>query len=90
MGNPEATILSRRVTAVEAATVGGQGQHLRLKLKDGNVTWPAIAFGWEGEVPQSGSRVDVVFTLSSDRYGPAFEGHGGALQLSVEDLAPSA
>jgi single-stranded-DNA-specific exonuclease len=87
IGNQEAKLLSRGVTVVEARGVGEDGRHLRLKLKDGNVVWPAIAFGWEGAVPDEGSRVDVVFSLSADRYGPS-EG-GGALQLAVVDLAPS-
>ena len=87
-GNPEATLLSRDVSVVEAKTVGEGDRHLRLKLKSGPVVWPAIAFGWEGEVPAEGSHVDVVYSLSSDRYGPSE--NGGALQLSVLDLAPSA
>jgi hypothetical protein len=35
----------------------------------------------------AGSRVDVVYSLSADRYGPGEQ--GGALQLQVQDLAPS-
>ena len=86
-GNPEATLLSRGVTVVEARGVGEDGRHLRLKLKDGAVSWPAIAFGWEGEAPTEGSQVDVVYGLSADRYGPSE--NGGALQLTVEDMAPA-
>lgn len=84
--NPEATLLSRRVNVVEAKTVG-EGRHMRLKLKSGPVVWPAIAFSWQGEIPEAGSLVDVVYSLSADRYGPS--GQGGALQLQVQDLAPS-
>ena len=90
--NPEATLLSRGVTVVEARGVGEDGRHLRLKLKDPStgsgqaaVVWPAIAFGWEGEAPPEGARVDVVYSLSADRYGPSE--NGGALQLAVLDLA---
>ncbi|HLF78432.1 MAG TPA: single-stranded-DNA-specific exonuclease RecJ [Dehalococcoidia bacterium] len=82
--NPEAMLLSRNVTVVEAKEVG-EGRHLRLKLKSGAVVWPAIAFGWQGEIPEAGSRVDVVYSLSADRYGPSEQ--GGALQLQVVDLA---
>ena len=88
IGNEEATLLSRGVTVVEARGVGADSAHLKLKLKDGGVTWPAIAFNWQDEQPPEGSRIDLVYSLSSDRYGSA-EG-GGALQLSVVDLAPSA
>ena len=87
MGNPEPRLLSRNVTVVEARGVGQNSQHLRLKLKSGAVVWPAICFGWEGDIPAEGSHVDLVYSLSSDRYGPGEQ--GGALQLTVVDLAPS-
>jgi single-stranded-DNA-specific exonuclease len=87
VGNQEAKLLSRGVTVVESKTLGEDGRHLRLKLKDGAVVWPAIAFSWESEAPAEGARVDVVYSLSADRYGPSEQ--GGALQLGVVDLAPS-
>ena len=87
-GNPEARLLSRDVSVVEAKTVGEGARHVRLKLKSGGVVWPAIAFGWEGAAPEEGSHVDLVYSLSSDRYGPS--ANGGALQLNVLDMAPSA
>jgi single-stranded-DNA-specific exonuclease len=86
-GNPGATLLSRDVRVVEAKTVGQGDRHLRLKLKSGAVVWPAIAFGWEGAPPEEGSHVDLVYSLSSDRYGPSE--NGGALQLNLLDMAPS-
>jgi single-stranded-DNA-specific exonuclease len=89
-GNPKVTLLSRGVTVLEARSLGENSRHLRLKLKDGNVTWSAIAFDRPGEVPAPGARIDVVYSLSVDRYGPTFEGGGGALQLLVEDLAITA
>jgi single-stranded-DNA-specific exonuclease len=86
-GNPEARLLSRNVSVVESKTVGQGDRHLRLKLKSGPVVWPAIAFGWQGAAPEEGSHVDVVYSLSSDRYGPS--DNGGALQLAVLDMAPA-
>jgi len=86
-GNPDPTLLSRKVTVLEAKTVGADGAHMRLKLKSGPVSWPAIAFRWEGELPEAGSCVDVVYSLSADSYGPS--GNGGALQLTVLDMAPA-
>ena len=88
MANPHVTLLSRDVTVVEARGVGADGTHLRLKLKNGPVIWPAIAFRYEGESPPEGSHVDLVYSLSSDRYGPTDQ--GGALQLTVVDIAPFA
>jgi single-stranded-DNA-specific exonuclease len=87
MANPHVTLLSRDVTVVEARGVGADGSHLRLKLKNGPVIWPAIAFRYEGDPPPEGSHVDLVYSLSSDRYGS--NDQGGALQLTVVDIAPS-
>lgn len=94
VGNEDVKLLSRGVSVVEAKTVGdpssgsGRGAHLKLKLKAGNVVWPAIAFRWEGDVPVAGDRADIVYSLSADRYGSTEQ--GGALQLTLVDLAPSA
>jgi single-stranded-DNA-specific exonuclease len=85
-GNPEVRLLSRGVLVTEAKTVG-DGTHARLKLKAG-ATWPAIAFNYEGPLPAEGSSIDMVYTMSADRYGPT--GNGGALQLQVLDMIPSA
>jgi single-stranded-DNA-specific exonuclease len=86
-GNPEVRLLSRGVLVAEAKTVGENGGHVRLKLKAG-ATWPAIAFNHEGPLPAEGSAVDIVYTMSADRYGPT--ANGGALQLQVLDIVPSA
>jgi single-stranded-DNA-specific exonuclease len=87
-GNPDPLLLSRGVTVLEARTLGEEGRHLRLKLRHGPVVWPAIAFNWEGDTPTEGSLIDLVYSLSADRYGPSEQ--GGALQLTLVDLAPSA
>ena len=42
--NPEPTFLSRNVEVIEAWNMGQEGSHLRLKLRDGRVTYPAVAF----------------------------------------------
>ena len=47
--NPEPTFLSRDVEVADVKVVGSDGTHLRLRLRDGNVTWPAIAFGLNGK-----------------------------------------
>ncbi len=93
-GNPEPTFLSRDVEVADVRTVGSDGKHLRLKLRDpdgqgGRVTWPAIAFGLGPESPcqfevQPGQRLDVVYSFSADR------GAQGALELRVKDVAPAA
>ncbi|HEY7802640.1 MAG TPA: single-stranded-DNA-specific exonuclease RecJ [Dehalococcoidia bacterium] len=82
IGNPKPAFLARGVTVTEARYVGGGGQHLKLKLRDGGVTWPAIGFGLGECAVEEGDRVDVV-------YGMNGEGFGGTLELEVLDLRPS-
>ncbi len=87
IGNPDVKMLSRDILVTDASLVG-EGKHLKLKLKAGPVAWPAICFRYEGTVPTPGDHIDAVFSFSADRFGPS--AGGGALQLTVVDLAPSA
>lgn len=94
--NPEPTFLSRHVEVAEVKAVGENGDHLRLRLRDGKVAWPAIAFGrttvYEGggsegaeaSELQAGQRIDVVYSFCSDR------GSNGGLELRVKDFRPAA
>lgn len=79
-GNPRPVLLSRRVQVREWRPVGATGDHLKLRLKQGAATWPAIAFrrGQDLEC----SEVDVVYTLARDW-------RGNGVELEVLDLAPS-
>jgi single-stranded-DNA-specific exonuclease len=90
--NPEPTFLSRNVEIMDAKAIGEDGEHLRLRLRDGRVTWPAIAFARtgarlggmsDGDV-QPGQRVDVVYSFCADR------GNNGGLELRLRDIAPAA
>jgi single-stranded-DNA-specific exonuclease len=83
IGNPEPVFLSRGLQISDVRTMGGDGQHLRLLLRDGKVSWPAVAFGMGANELASGERLDVVYTFSADR------GSDGALELRVTDFAPS-
>ena len=109
IGNPRPTFLNRNVTVLECQAVGSDGQHLRLKLRDGPAVWPAIAFdigdaltdsrqsGWLGRLPacrtggpdrqasglpEPGSLIDMVYSLSADRRSP------DKLELEVLDFLP--
>ncbi|MDO8617072.1 MAG: single-stranded-DNA-specific exonuclease RecJ [Dehalococcoidia bacterium] len=81
--NPEPTFLSRDLEVADARAVGSEGTHLRLRLRDGRVTWPAIAFGHGALDVRPGQRLDVVYSFSPDR------GTDGGLELRVKDVAPS-
>lgn len=89
-GNPEPTFLSRDVLVAEARPVGNDGRHLRLRLKDGPVTWPAVGFDLGELAMEPGQRADVVYSLAVDRRGADAHsaGSGQALELRVKDLAP--
>ena len=83
IGNPEPVFLSRGVTIADVRTMGGEGQHLRLVLRDGKASWPAVAFGFGANEVATGQRLDVVYTFCADR------GSDGALELRLTDFAPS-
>jgi single-stranded-DNA-specific exonuclease len=96
IGNPRPTFLSRGVTVLECQAVGSDGRHLRLKLRDGPMVWPAIAFGMgegleesqqpareAGRLPEPGNLIDVVYAFSADRRG------GDNLELEVLDFLAS-
>jgi single-stranded-DNA-specific exonuclease len=103
--NPEPTFLSRDVEVADVRVLGEDGAHLRLRLRDGRVTWPAIAFhlngngkaavrgepGQEGESSTEGAAI----VAPGDRVDVVYtfapdRGDAGALELRVKDLAPAA
>ena len=81
--NPVPTFLSRGVLVRGLRSVGKDGDHLKLKLKDGAVSWPAIAFRQHGEGIAEGTLIDLVWTLTSDNY------RQDGLELNVLDLRPA-
>lgn len=84
IGNPQPMFLARAVTVLETKWVGEGERHRRLRLRDGNVTWPAVAFDM-GEIEfETGDRLDVVYTLETG--GRA----DGTLELRIEDMRLSA
>jgi single-stranded-DNA-specific exonuclease len=81
VGNPVPAFLSRGVTVVESRVVGNVERHLKLKLRDGAVTWPAMAFEMGDHLVEPGERVDVVYSLD-----PRAD---GTLEIRIEDMRPS-
>lgn len=82
-GNAPPTFLALGARVVESRKVGED--HLRLKLHDGKLTWPAMAFGFgktDGIVP--GCRLDLVFHIGVD----AWNGDE-VLRLEIEDMRPT-
>ncbi|HEY42141.1 MAG TPA: single-stranded-DNA-specific exonuclease RecJ [Dehalococcoidia bacterium] len=67
-GNPLPTFLSRGVEVVECRTMGNNGDHLRFKLKKGDITWDAVGFGMGGDQPKTSALLDVVYNLEIDHW----------------------
>ncbi len=82
-GNPAPTFLSRRVDVVDRRTMGNDGGHLRLTLKQGDTLWDAVAFGMGGRLADITSSLDVVYNLEIDQWGGEER-----LRLNILDFAP--
>jgi single-stranded-DNA-specific exonuclease len=80
-GNRKPVLLSRGVRLLDAKPVGQSGDHLRLAVRDGQVTWRGIAFRQAGA--ELDDEVDIVYSLQHDLSGTGVE-------LEVLDLAPTA
>lgn len=78
-GNQRPVLLSRRVELRDWKRIGADESHLRVRVKDGPVTWPGIAFR-QGDA-ELAPEVDIVYTLGRDL--------NGGVELEILDLAPS-
>lgn len=83
-GNPIPTFLSRQVKVADAYCVGGDSRHLKMRLRDGGVTWRAIAFDLGHFSSEVTSEIDVVYNLVVDRWNDH-----EVLALNVLDFAPA-
>lgn len=83
-GNPTPVFISCAVTISDVRPMGTNGKHLKLKLKQNNVLWEAVAFG-AGERPIDNSLpLDIVFTLEHDEWNGT-----SRLRLNIKDFAPA-
>lgn len=82
--NPLPTFLSRGVKVMEYRSVGAGGEHLRLKLREGNVTWDGVAFRMGHLIDEGTPHLDIVYNLEVDRWRGA-----EMLQLNILDFAPA-
>lgn len=84
-GNPQPIFLTRGVVVVECRSFGNHNGWLRLKLRQGNVTWQAVDFESHRRPEEVPSRVDIVYKLEKSRWGGE-----EVLGLSLVDFAPAA
>jgi single-stranded-DNA-specific exonuclease len=81
LANREAQFISRDLQIVRCKAVGNEGQHLRMTVSDGRITYDAIAFrqgAWAEKKPE---RVDLFYTYERN----SFQGKE-SLQLNVKDI----
>ena len=81
-GNRTPTFLARGVRILDGRAVGHDQSHLQFTLKEGRVTWRAIAFRNAANAVPDGELADIVYTFSKDNLR-------GTLQLEVLDLRPA-
>lgn len=83
-GNRQPHFISRDLYVQYARTVGSDGNHLKMVVTDGLVTFDAIAFrlgSWMEKMP---NKIDLLYTFELNE----FNGRTN-LQLNVKDIRPS-
>jgi single-stranded-DNA-specific exonuclease len=83
-GNPQAVFVSRELKVKDHRLVGRDGNHLKLTVSDGWITYDAIAFRqghWHAEMPLF---IDVMYTFERNEFNGK-----ESLQLKVKDIKPS-
>ena len=83
-GNPQAVFVSRELKVNDHRLVGRDGNHLKMTVSDGWITYDAIAFRqgyWHADMPLF---VDLMYTFEKNE----FNGKEN-LQLKVKDIKPS-
>ena len=83
-GNPAPTFLSRRTDVVDCRTMGSNGEHLRLKLRQGGVVWDGVGFRWGDRLAEVSAHLDIAYNLEVDRWGGEER-----LRLNIIDFAPA-
>ncbi len=83
-GNPLPAFLSRRVEVVDCRSMGNNGEHLRMKLKQDGTVWDGVGFGMGNSLSEVSSPLDIVYNLEVDRWGG-----GERLRLNMLDFAPA-
>ncbi len=84
IGNPVPSFLSRGVEVLERRTMGNNGEHLRMKLKQGGTTWDSVAFRLGSHQSEFAPRIDIVYNLEIDRWGGKEQ-----LRLNILDFKKS-
>jgi single-stranded-DNA-specific exonuclease len=83
IGNPTPLFIARKVKSVQTRKIGTNGDHLKMTVSDGKITFDAIAFrfGSSYDLIRSEQPIDILFSYDLHSY------HGRkSLQLNVRDI----
>jgi single-stranded-DNA-specific exonuclease len=83
-GNPEAVFVSRGVQVKSSRAVGSDGQHLKLTVSDGRLTFDAIGFRLGHLQANLPPRLDLMYTFETNVYNGRT-----SLQLNLRDIKPA-
>jgi single-stranded-DNA-specific exonuclease len=83
-GNPQPTFLTREVEVVECRNFGKKGGWLKLKLKQGNITWQAVDFKSRKTQKEIPPYIDIVYNLEKSRWNGE-----EVISLNLLDFAPA-
>jgi hypothetical protein len=64
--------------------MGNNGEHLRLKIRQGGTVWDGVGFGLGNHLAEASPLLDVVYNLEVDRWGGEER-----LRLNILDFAPT-
>lgn len=84
--NPSPVLVCRDAGVLNYRTVGNEGAHLKMRVRDRQFLFDAIAFNLGGLEPVLGQtdRFDIVFALEKNEWNGRSE-----LQLNIKDFKPA-
>ena len=85
IGNPVPSFLSQDVELLEKRTMGNNGEHLRMKLRQNDSIWDSVAFRLSSHQEEISSRLDIVYNVEVDNWGGKNQ-----LRLNILDFKSSA
>ncbi len=70
-GNPAPNFMSLGVQVLDFNRMGKNGEHMRMKLRQGTMVWNAVAFRMGDRAGEVTGPLDIVFNLEIDRWNGA-------------------
>ncbi len=83
-GNPLPTFVTRRVWVSDCRTMGGNGEHVRCRLSQDDISWDGVGFGLGESLVEDADLVDIVYNMEINHWGGR-----ATLRLNILDFAPA-